>query len=81
MPVVYILRCADGAYYVGKTSDLVTRLTEHQAGVAAAFTASRRPVEMVYAEEHSTSGSASDHRRAGGAEAGLADRARGDSGC
>ena len=60
MPFVYILRCADGSYYVGKTNDLYTRLTEHQSGVGADFTAVRRPVEMVYAEEHSTIRSAKD---------------------
>ena len=54
MPFVYILRCADGSYYVGRTVDLATRLNEHQSGVGANFTAIRRPVEMVYAEEHST---------------------------
>ena len=54
MPFVYILRCNDGSYYVGKTNDLRLRLDEHQAGVAANFTAIRRPVEMVYAEEHRT---------------------------
>ena len=52
MPFVYILRCADDSYYVGKTNDLRTRLDEHQAGVGAAFTAARRPVTMVYAEEY-----------------------------
>lgn len=54
MPFVYILRCADGLYYVGKTDNLGARLTEHQSGVGADYTAARRPVEMVYAEEHST---------------------------
>jgi predicted GIY-YIG superfamily endonuclease len=54
MPFVYILRCIDGSYYVGKTDNLLTRLTEHQAGAGADYTAARRPVEMVYAEEHST---------------------------
>jgi predicted GIY-YIG superfamily endonuclease len=54
MPFVYILRCADGSFYVGKTNDLYTRLTEHQSGVGAAYTAVRRPVEMVDAEEHTT---------------------------
>jgi putative endonuclease len=54
MPFVYILRCADGSYYVGKTDDLRTRLDEHQSGVGADYTALRRPVEMVYAEDHST---------------------------
>ena len=60
MPFVYILRCADGSYYVGKTNNLYTRLAEHQSGVAAAYTALRRPVEMVYAEEHATIRSAKD---------------------
>ena len=60
MTFVYILRCADGSYYVGKTNDLYTRLTEHQSGVGANYTAARRPVEMVYAEEHSTIRSAKD---------------------
>jgi putative endonuclease len=54
MPFVYILRCADGSYYVGKTDNLLTRLTDHQRSVGADYTAERRPVEMVYAEEHST---------------------------
>jgi putative endonuclease len=54
VPFVYILRCADGSYYVGKTDNLCARLTEHQDGVGAEYTAVRRPVEMVYAEEHST---------------------------
>lgn len=60
MPFVYMLRCADGSYYVGKTGNLNIRLTEHQSGVAADYTAVRRPVEMVYAEEHSTIRSAKD---------------------
>jgi len=55
MPFVYILRCSDGSYYVGHTNDLRLRLDEHQSGVAANFTAFRRPVAMVYAEEHQTS--------------------------
>jgi predicted GIY-YIG superfamily endonuclease len=54
MPFVYILRCADESYYVGKTNGLRTRLREHQAGVGADYTSVRRPVEMVYAEEHAT---------------------------
>ena len=55
MPFVYILRCSDGSFYIGHTNDLRVRLEEHQSGVAANFTATRRPVAMVYAEEHQTS--------------------------
>jgi predicted GIY-YIG superfamily endonuclease len=63
MPFVYILRCADGSYYVGKTSSLMARLTEHQAGVGGAYTARRRPVEMVYAVEHATDGGAREREK------------------
>ncbi len=49
----YILRCADGRYYYGSTSDLSQRLAEHRAGRARS-TKWRRPVELVYFEEHET---------------------------
>ena len=45
---MYILRCADGSYYVGSTRDIVTRLRQHQAGEGAAYTRGRLPVELVY---------------------------------
>jgi predicted GIY-YIG superfamily endonuclease len=54
MPFVYILRCADGSFYVGHTEDLATRLDTHQRGAASRFTACRLPVDMVYAEVHAT---------------------------
>ena len=47
----YILRCADGSYYTGCTSDLDKRVGQHQGGEADGYTASRRPVELVWAEE------------------------------
>ncbi len=50
MPFVYILRCADGSYYTGSTTDLERRLWEHRRGIGAKHTASRLPVELVYCE-------------------------------
>ena len=47
---VYILRCRDGALYTGYTNDLDTRLSAHNAGGGAKYTASRLPVKVVYAE-------------------------------
>lgn len=49
---VYILKCADGTYYTGITTDPARRLKDHNAGTAAKYThpPSRRPVEMVYQE-------------------------------
>lgn len=51
---VYILRCVDGRYYYGSTCDLARRLAEHQQGLMG-WTASRRPVQLVYFEECETS--------------------------
>jgi putative endonuclease len=46
---LYILRCADGSYYVGTTRDgLETRVAEHQAGAFDGYTARRRPVTLVF---------------------------------
>jgi len=49
---VYILRCDDGALYIGETSDVVARVCTHQAGEASGFTRTRRPVSLVYVEQH-----------------------------
>ncbi len=46
---VYILKCADGSYYVGLTNDLGRRLQEHGEGhVRSAYTYNRRPLDLVY---------------------------------
>jgi len=46
---LYILRCADGSYYVGTTvGTLDRRGAEHQAGAYDGYTALRRPVELVF---------------------------------
>jgi tRNA/rRNA methyltransferase len=58
MTFAYILRLADGSMYVGHTDDLQARLDAHQAGSASAYTATRCPVEMVYAEEYATESAA-----------------------
>lgn len=47
---VYLLRCRDGSLYAGATVDIRRRLAAHQSGRGAAYTRSRRPVELVYAE-------------------------------
>ena len=49
---VYILRCRDGGYYVGSARQtLERRVAEHNAGTFGGYTATRRPVELVYAQE------------------------------
>jgi putative endonuclease len=50
---VYMLRCADGSYYVGVATgdDLTKRVTEHQIGAhPGSYTHSRRPVELVWSD-------------------------------
>lgn len=47
---VYILRCADGTYYVGHTDDLRARVDAHNAGGGAGHTRKRRPVRLMYSE-------------------------------
>ena len=47
---VYILRCRDGSLYTGCTNDLDTRVSAHNAGRGAKYTASRRPAHLVYTE-------------------------------
>ncbi len=51
MAFAYILRCADGSYYVGSTRDLVQRMDEHHAGDGGAHTSAHRPVELVWYAE------------------------------
>jgi len=48
---LYILRCADGSFYTGTTrAGLETRIAEHQAGAFDGYTATRRPVVLVFSE-------------------------------
>jgi tRNA/rRNA methyltransferase len=46
----YLLRCADGHYYVGHTDDLDSRIAEHQAGAIPGYTQKRRPVQLLWAD-------------------------------
>jgi len=48
---VYILRCADGSYYTGHTTNLEMRLAEHQAGEGGEWTKRRLPIELVFSQE------------------------------
>jgi putative endonuclease len=48
---MYILECANGAYYTGSTNNLELRLQQHQQGEGANFTKKHLPVKLVYYEE------------------------------
>lgn len=47
---VYIVRCSDDSLYTGFARDPDDRVAVHNAGRGAKYTASRRPVVMVYRE-------------------------------
>ena len=51
---VYIVECSDGSFYTGITNDLDRRIAEHNEGLNnKAYTNNRRPVKLVYFEDHS----------------------------
>ncbi|MGI6203773.1 MAG: GIY-YIG nuclease family protein [Anaerovoracaceae bacterium] len=61
---VYIVRCADGTYYTGWTTDIDKRLKAHNEGRGAKYTRSRRPVTLVRLEAFTTKGEALSRERA-----------------
>ena len=50
---VYILKCTDGSYYTGISTDIEKRVRQHNSGKGSRYTKLRRPVCLVYAEEYS----------------------------
>jgi putative endonuclease len=58
MHYCYILRCADGSFYVGVAEDPERRCREHNQGKGALWTAGRLPVEIVWTESHDSLSSA-----------------------
>ncbi|MBM3251738.1 MAG: GIY-YIG nuclease family protein [Candidatus Omnitrophica bacterium] len=51
---IYILRCNDGSFYTGISSDIQKGLLVHNRGKGSKYTRSKRPVELIYAEETDT---------------------------
>lgn len=47
---LYILRCVDGSFYTGITTDVHRRLQMHESGKGAKYTRGRAPLELVYSE-------------------------------
>ena len=47
---MYILKCANGTFYVGSTKNLIRRIQEHETGNGANHTKRYGPVELVYFE-------------------------------
>ncbi len=47
---VYILRCSNGKYYTGSTTNLELRIQQHFSGRGANFTKKYPPEEVVFVE-------------------------------
>ncbi|MCP3442777.1 GIY-YIG nuclease family protein [Bradyrhizobium sp. CCGUVB14] len=49
---VYMLRCADGSFYIGSATgeDTSKRVDGHNAGAYPGYTCSRHPVVLVWSE-------------------------------
>jgi len=48
---VYILKCSDGGYYTGCTTNLEQRIHEHNFKKYDNYTSSRLPVELVFSQK------------------------------
>ncbi len=52
---LYILKCVNGAYYVGHTDNIEQRLSEHHLGVISnCYTKNKRPLELVFLQDFPT---------------------------
>jgi putative endonuclease len=49
----YMVKCSDGAFYVGISNDVVERVKEHNRGFGPGFTKVRRPVELIWSQSFS----------------------------
>lgn len=55
---VYIVRCGDGSLYTGISKDVAARVRTHNDGRGAAYTRSRLPVRLLWAQNGHTRSSA-----------------------
>ncbi|MFI5127678.1 MAG: GIY-YIG nuclease family protein [Candidatus Acidiferrales bacterium] len=53
-----MVECKDRSLYVGVAKDPALRLRQHNWGIGALHTRRRRPVKLVWWEEHSDEGGA-----------------------
>ena len=60
----YIVKCVDGTFYTGWTTDPERRVAAHNKGLGAKYTKMRRPVKLVYVEEQPDRNTAMKRERA-----------------
>ena len=44
---IYVLKCSNNKYYVGKTTNFMRRYEEHKSGKGSAWTSKYKPVDMI----------------------------------
>jgi putative endonuclease len=47
---LYVAECADGSYYTGIAKDVDKRIETHNSGKGSKYTATHRPVKLVFQE-------------------------------
>jgi putative endonuclease len=47
---MYVVKCSDGTFYCGATTDVTQRILTHNAKKGAKYTKTRTPVQLVYQE-------------------------------
>jgi putative endonuclease len=55
---VYIVKCSNGSYYTGITTDIPRRIKEHNSGRGGSYTRSFGPVKLLWNETHPSRSSA-----------------------
>jgi len=52
---LYVLKCVNGAYYVGHTDNIEQRLSEHHLGlINNCYTKNKRPLELMFLQDFPT---------------------------
>lgn len=51
---VYVVKCSDGTYYTGYTTNVKRRVEEHDEGMGAKYTRGRRPITLLHVESFET---------------------------
>ncbi|EGD45213.1 GIY-YIG catalytic domain protein [Nocardioidaceae bacterium Broad-1] len=63
MAYTYMLLCADRTLYVGSTTDLERRMSEHRVGLGSEYTRHRLPVQLVWYEQYDNVAHAFDREK------------------
>ena len=48
---VYIIQCKDKSFYTGSTSNLQTRIYQHENNLVSCYTRNKQPLSLVFQQE------------------------------